>query len=64
MANKVGRPKKAESDKIKYQLIAIRESDYLEPKRKMGENPQEKEKIADVVGNFIRVYEPGDFNDG
>ena len=64
MANKVGRPKKAESDKIKYQLIAIRESDYLELKRKMGENPQEKEKIADVIGNFIRVYEPGDFKEG
>lgn len=64
MANKVGRPKKAEGEKIKYQLIAIRDSDYQELKRKMGENPQEKEKIADVIGNFIRVYEPGDFNEG
>ena len=63
MANKVGRPKKAESERIKYQLIAIRESDYLELKRKLGKNPQEKEKIADVIGNFIRVYEPGDFKE-
>lgn len=63
MANKVGRPKKLESEKIKYQLIAIREGDYLELKRKMGENPQEKEKIADIIGNFIRVYEPGDFKE-
>lgn len=61
MANKVGRPKKPEGERIKYQLIAIRESDYQELKHKMGENPQEKEKIADIIGNFIRAYEPGDF---
>lgn len=61
MPNKVGRPKKPESERIKYQLIAIREKDYQELKRKMGKNPQEKEKIADVIGNFIRIYKPDDF---
>lgn len=60
---KVGRPKKLESEKIKYQLVAIRESDYQELKRKLGENPEEKEKIADIMSKFIRAYEPGDFKD-
>jgi len=46
---------------VKYQLVAIYKEDYLELKRKIGESTEEKEKIADVIGRFIKVYEPGDF---
>ncbi len=47
-----GRPKKLDSEKVKYQLVAIYLSDY----QKLIEFNNGKKKIAGIFGDMIHKY--------
>lgn len=55
----VGRPKKPEEDKAKYQLVAVNKKDYVIFKKKLGSNIDSDATMINIIGRFMRLYEPG-----